>query len=57
MSYANVYALQNDADFVGRINACATEQAMVFKDDGRAAIAAYAETIIPTGQAPERSGN
>jgi hypothetical protein len=46
MSYANSAALSADAAFRDRVYAACTEQAVVFKDDGRYSIAALARAIV-----------
>lgn len=51
MSYANQAALTVNADFQARVSACAVEQANIFKDDGRAEIAALANMVLLSGNA------
>jgi hypothetical protein len=46
MTYATRAALTFDSTFRDRVIACAREQALIFKDDGRPDIAALAESII-----------
>ena len=46
MSYANQAALSADEAFESRVTSCCIEQALVFKDDGRADMAGLARTII-----------
>ena len=46
MSYTNQATLTTDPAFVARVGAAITEQALVFKDDGRADIAALAALAI-----------
>lgn len=50
MGYQQVNALTYDSLFQGRIAACCTEQANVFKDDGRLQFKAFAEDVLK-GQA------
>ncbi len=49
MAYANSAALRGDAAFFGRLDACCCEQALTYKDDGRADIAALAEDVLVKG--------
>lgn len=49
MSYANTAALSANPSFIARNRACVTEQALIFKDDGRADIAALAHAVIVDG--------
>jgi hypothetical protein len=42
MSYQTMSQLLTSVEFQGRLRACMMEQAMTFKDDGRADIAALA---------------
>jgi len=51
MTYATRAALGFDPAFRDRCIACAREQALVFKDDGRDDIAALANAIIESGAA------
>ena len=46
MSYQNMAALSFDSAFRDRTIACAKEQALIFKDDGRPDMAALADSII-----------
>jgi hypothetical protein len=46
MSYETMAALSADETFKGRVTACCQEQALIFKDDGRADIASLARVII-----------
>jgi hypothetical protein len=46
MTYAAMGKLSDDTAFRDRVLACCTEQALIFKDDGRADMAALAESII-----------
>jgi hypothetical protein len=46
MSYQSRADLAQEPNFRERVTACATEQALVFKDDGRPDIAALADAII-----------
>jgi hypothetical protein len=54
MTYQSRADLAADASFRERVTACAVEQALIFKDDGRPDIAALADAIIlgPTNAAP-----
>jgi len=49
MSYATRAALGFDAAFRDRCIACAREQALIFKDDGRPDMAALADSILENG--------
>jgi hypothetical protein len=46
MTYRNIDSLSQDLLFGGRIRACTTEQAYVFKDDDRPAFVALAEELL-----------
>ena len=46
MSLQTVAALTNDSDFGGRVIACTTQQAEVFKDDARADFVALANAAL-----------
>lgn len=46
MSYESMAALSDDAAFKARVTSCCVEQALVFKDDGRADMANLATVII-----------
>jgi hypothetical protein len=46
MSYQSQWRLQNDDGFVSRSRAALTNQAAVYKDDGRPDIAALAESLL-----------
>ena len=46
MSYANQAALTDDLAFTARVSACAVEQALIFKDDGRPEIAELADMVL-----------
>jgi hypothetical protein len=46
MSYASMAALADDAAFRDRVLTCAKEQALIYKDDGRADIKALADQVI-----------
>jgi hypothetical protein len=49
MSYDNIAALMNDPEFYARINACTTEQSMVYKDDARPEFVRLAESVLLGG--------
>lgn len=53
MSYESRADLATSPEFRERVLACAVEQALVFKDDGRADIAALADSIL---RATENAG-
>lgn len=53
MTYANQAALGTDPAFTARVGAAITEQALVFKDDGRADIAALADMAIQSPAAAQ----
>jgi hypothetical protein len=46
MSYESMAALSDDEAFRDRVLSCCSEQALVFKDDGREDIAAFARAVI-----------
>lgn len=46
MSYESMAALSDDAAFRDRVLSCCSEQALVFKDDGRKDIAGLAKAVI-----------
>lgn len=46
MSYESMAALSDDTGFRDRVLTCCSEQALVFKDDGREDIAALARAVI-----------
>jgi hypothetical protein len=46
MSFQTMADLSQDENFRERVTACATQQALIFKDDGRADIAALADAIV-----------
>ena len=50
MSYQNQAALAADEAFLGRVQECCIEQAVIFKNDGRYSIAALAVAVIQTPQ-------
>ena len=55
MSYQSQSNLGDDANFRGRVGACAIEQALVFTNDGRPDIAALADAVILTPGYGERT--
>jgi hypothetical protein len=55
MSYQSQANLEDDQEFRGRVGACALEQALIFKDDGRPDIAALADAVIVTPGYGERT--
>lgn len=54
MSYETMAALADDELFRDRVLSCCSEQALVFKDDGRGDMAAFARAVIssPTNALP-----
>jgi hypothetical protein len=48
MSYASMGALADDPGFLTRVTSCASEQALIFKDDARPEFANLATAIIQT---------
>lgn len=46
MSYSSMAALADDTVFRDRVLTCCTEQALIFKDDGRPDIAGFARAVI-----------
>lgn len=51
MSYENQAGLKASDPFRARVDACATEQALVFKDDARPDIKALANAQLSSGMA------
>jgi len=54
MTYQDTASLVKDADFIGRVTAAASEQALIFIDDARPEFIIVAETVIlfPGNAAP-----
>ena len=50
MSYESMAALADDAAFRDRVLSCCSEQALVFVNDGRPDIAAFARAVISSPQ-------
>ena len=53
MSYLSQWQLAYDDGFVSRCRAAITNQSVIFKDDGRADIAALADSILTVADAQE----
>jgi hypothetical protein len=53
MSYLSQARLAVDGPFVARSRAALTNQSLIFKDDGRADIAALAESLLKVGNPQE----
>jgi hypothetical protein len=52
VSYQSIAQLAQDGDFVARSNACATEQAGIYKDDARPEFVRVAEGVLKGSAGP-----